>query len=385
MAINLLTDAKIKTAKPKEKKYLLRDGRGLWLIVYPSGLKSWCVFFKKNGKKTSKILGEYPTFSLNKARERHLYLKKYDFNDKSGDEEIFSESFEKWYENWRKSEKPAPKSEQNVLNRAKHHLLPAFGNKALYEIKRKDVIAFLVEKSQNGRQNLSTVLLIDIKRIFRHAIIRDICEASPAEYLNASEIVGEYKRTNRPAIADKTDLSALIAAINSLSLPVERYALQLMMLFATRTNELLNAKWCEFDFEQSLWRIPAERMKNRVEHIVPLARQAVEILQKLKEEVNAGEWLFFTPENYKEGLLLKALYKLGYKGKMCGHGFRTTFMVLFLEIETQYRERFEPVLEKHLAHTEPNATKRAYDRSKYMQERIEVMQRWADYLDTLRG
>lgn len=380
MAKNLLSDAKIKAAKPKKNRYGLCDGDGLWLMIYPTGRKAWHLFYNK----TSRLIGAYPVLSLCKAREEVLKFRKNLGSSQKSGGEVFSVSAEKWYEHWRLSEKPSPQTEKQVLRRLQQHMLPRWGKKALFEIKKSEVIEMLLFFASQSMHTTGKYVLMDLKRIFRHAINREVIEINPVEYIKSAEILGDYKKSQRPSITDIPALKRLICAIDTLASPLEKYALQLMAIFATRTKELLLAKWDEFDFLAKLWRIPAARMKGREDHVVPIPSQAEAILMKLKAEIQAGDWVFFNEANYNPKLLLNALYKLGYKGLMCGHGFRATFTTVFLEMEKVHRQKFEPVIEKHLAHTEPNATKRAYDRSKYLDDRIEMMEKWAAYLDSLK-
>ena len=156
------------------------------------------------------------------------------------------------------------------------------------------------------------------------------------------------------------------------------------MFIFVRTGELRGAEWTEFDFEAGLWRIPASRMKMRAAHLVPLARQTVELLQELEPLTGRNRYLFPNqshPERpMSENTLLYALYRMGYHGRATGHGFRSTASTILNEMGFK-----EDAIERQLAHGEPNKVRAAYNKAEYLPERIEMMQTWADYLDSLKS
>lgn len=380
MGINLLSDAKIRTAKPKEKRYGLNDGGGLWLLVHPSGTKSWHYLYSEKSKHKRFFIGEYPTFSLSDARERLLDRKRVLADIRLYGKEDFEEAATIWYESWVKSEEPTKKTEHLVRTRLNNHGFPSLGKKKLSEITTQSIIDLLLFIRGQGLHSIARTVLMDIKRIYRYAIKRNAVATSPAESIKALETLGKYKKGHHPAITEPHEFKKLICEIDGITDPLERLALQLVMLFASRTKELLASKWEQFDFENALWRLPASAMKGDDDHIVPLSFQAIELLKSLKKEVDAGEWLFFRNGTFDKNLLTRPLYRLGYKGKMCGHGFRSTFNTLLREVMKEDQH----VIQKQLAHKEVNAVTAAYDRAKYLEDRKIMMQNWADYIDNMR-
>ncbi len=377
---NILTDAKIAAASPKIHRYGLSDGGGLWLFVMPTGKKSWYAIICVGRKQYKKMIGEYPVVTLGEARKK-LPDEKRALSNRSLEIESFIDASQIWFEHWRKAQKPTPKTELTVWKRLVKHVFPTVGDDCIASLTLQDFRFIILEIEKQQLHSTARYVLIYVKKIYRYANIRGACTNNPVESLKASENLQKYKKSARPAITTPVGLKKLIADIDALSNPLQRLALQLMLIFFTRTKELLCAKWDEIDFEAKLWRIPAERMKASSDHVVPLPRQAIRLLEQIKDEVEAGEWVFYKSGNYNPNLLLNALYKMGYKGLMCGHGFRATFATLMRDLEKAQRSH----IEKQLAHKETNATVRAYDRAEYMRQRIEMMQVWADYLDELRS
>ncbi|MES2218400.1 MAG: tyrosine-type recombinase/integrase [Pseudomonadota bacterium] len=378
---NVLTDAKIEAALPKSNRYGLFDGGGLWLLIYPTGLKCWYVIVSVKKKEHKRKIGEYPVITLAEARKMLIKEKRSLLNLLANNhKETFIKASEIWLEHWRLAQKPTPKTEVTVWRRLVKHVFPDVGEIDITVLSLQDFRKIILEIEKQQLHSTARYVLIYCKKIYRYANLRGACTNNPVESLKASENLQNYKKSMRPAITSPIGLKKLIADIDALSNPLQRLALQLMLIFFTRTKELLCAKWDEFDFEAKVWRIPAERMKARSDHVVPLPRQAIRLLEQVSEKIYAREWVFFNNGNYNPNLLLSALYKMGYKGLMCGHGFRATFATLMRDLEKAERSH----IEKQLAHKETNATVRAYDRAEYMRQRRVMMQVWADYIDELR-
>ncbi len=384
MAKELLSDAKVRAAKARKKRYSLSDGGGLVIFINPGGKKSWHYTYCEKGRTYYECIGEYPLFSLSEGREIVKNRKRARLEGKIYGNETFKQAAIIWFDSWAAALKPASTTQLSVLSRLRLHMYPALEKKRLSEITKQDVMNILLSLKAQGLNATARNVLIDLKRIFMNAIDRGACEKSPAQTITAKEKLGSYTKGARPALTDPKKVAQLVHHIDTLPSSLEKYALQLMMIFATRTKELLLARWEDIDFSAKLWRIPAETMKGRKIHIVPLPHQAITLLKALKEEIKADEWVFFKNGKYNRNLLLNPLYRLGYKGKMSGHGFRATFETLLKEFEKEKRSQLAPVIEKQLAHNVQSATVRAYDRTEYIDDRIVLMQVWADHIDAMR-
>jgi integrase len=217
-------------------------------------------------------------------------------------------------------------------------------------------------------------------QIFRYAIAHGLAERNPASDIKPSDVLASRRKTNYARV-DSKELPALLRAIEAYQgTPVTRLAIKLLALTFVRTSELIDAKWDEFDLQAGQWRIPAERMKMRTEHIVPLSLQAIQILQILHGITGHSELLFPGERDHAKPLsnntILKALERMGYKGRMTGHGFRGLASTILHEQGFDHAH-----IELQLAHQERNAVSAAYNHATYIKQRAKMMQWWASYLD----
>ena len=264
------------------------------------------------------------------------------------------------------------------LRRYQRDLKPAFKNKLINEISINDVISFLKKFQQRGVIDISHRLLSDISQVFDYAIITNKLETNFCSKIRKALI---QKKVKGHACIVENDLPALLNAIciykNERS-EIIKYALKFISLTFVRANELLKAEWSEFDLKENIWTIPADRMKMKREHQVPLSRQALELLEQIKAYSNNHKYVFphyFYNKPLKSNRLIYALYNLGYKEKMTVHGFRA------LASSILNKNGFNPdAIEKQLAHEEVNRVRRAYNRADYFEIRVEMMQWWSDYL-----
>jgi integrase len=218
--------------------------------------------------------------------------------------------------------------------------------------------------------------------VFRYAIATGRADNDPAAPLRGT--FKAHKGRHFAALTKPSELGELLARIRDYDGSVlTRYGLSLLVYTFTRTTELRAAEWSEFDMDNATWVIPAERMKMRVSHHVPLSRQALRVLADVKALTGNSRWVFPNERNPRkpmsENTMLYALYRMGYHGRATGHGFRTSASTMLNEV-LRYNE---DVVERQLAHKESNKVREAYNRAKYLPERREMMQRWADYLDEL--
>lgn len=388
MAKHLLTDPQCKHATCEGKAIRkLPDGDGLYLWVTPDGAKRWRLRYWIAGKEKSLSLGVYPAISLKRARERCEEERKHLTEHKDPSAERKAEnrrkaladanSFEVVARSWYAKNGPtwAPKHAADVLRRLELNIFPHIGQRPIGEIDPPELLAVLEKIEARGATDLVHRVRGVCGQVFRFGVAKKLCTRDIAA--DVRDALAKHKKQHQLAISGR-ELPALlqaIAAYDQIGDKQTKLALQLLALTFVRTNELINATWDEFDFEKAQWCIPAHRMKMRLEHIVPLAPQTLAILDELKKL--SGGSRFILPGRSRDkpisnNTLLFALYRMGYKNKMTGHGFRAV-------ANTELREsgEFQPeVIEFQLAHKEG-----AYDRAKYLKQRKELMAWWADYLD----
>jgi integrase len=259
------------------------------------------------------------------------------------------------------------------------------GNVPVSDITAPRLLAAIRKIESRGAHEVAHRALQTCGQVFRYAIGTGRGERNPAAELKGTDTLMPVKRTHYAAL-DASELPDFLKALkeNEARLYLQtRYAIELLMLTFTRTGELINAKWSEFDLEGRVWTIPEERMKMGKSHIVPLSKQAVEVLKKLQAINGKRDWVFPNQTDSKKAMsnntILFALSRLGYKGRMTGHGFRALAMSTIKE-KLGYRHE---VVDRQLAHAPRNKVDAAYDRAKFLPERRKMMQQWADYIDSL--
>lgn len=395
-----LTNIQCKNAKPKEKPYRLAAGRGLYLEIMPNGSKYWRMKYriKADGRLKEKRIafGVYPEISLKDADEKCTDARKLlDQNldplaakkEAKRSAEINSEnSFEniarKWHDNFK--HKWSDRHATTMLRRLERDIFPEIGSMPITDIRPTHLIEALKKVQKRGAYEPAHRLRQYCTQIFRYAIIHELTDTNPAAEIGM--VLKPLVRSHYACLNIK-EIPELLSAIhfNNARLHTDtRLAMQLLMLTFVRTKELIEAKWDEFDLENAEWIIPSERMKMRNEHVVPLSRQAVAILKDLKERNEKWEWVFpghHSPRKHmSNNTILKGLERLGFKGRMTGHGFRALAMSTIKE-KLNYRHE---VIDRQLAHAPKSMVQRAYDRAQFLDERKKMMQEWADYIDGLR-
>jgi len=389
-----LTAKKIENAKPLPTPQRLWDAGGLYLEVAPAGGKWWRFKYRFGGKEKRLSLGTFPDVPIRDAREARDDARKLLAAGKDPSIErqtakrqtklAAANSFEaiarEWYE--RQSGIWTPGHASDVLRRLETNLFPELGTKPIAKIAAPALLAAIRAVESRGAHDLAHRMLGVAGQVFRYAVATGRCERDPSADLRGA--LTPHKPRHQAAVKPD-DLPALLRAIRTYrtigDLQTE-LALRLLCLTFVRTNELIGAQWSEFadlDGSAATWIIPAARMKMKAEHVVPLSRQAVEVLRELR--AIAGDSKFILPGRNRDkpisnNTLLFALYRLGYKGKMTGHGFRTVASSLLNE--AGYRP---DVIEHQLAHKEPNKVRSAYNRAEYLPERRKMMQQWADTVD----
>jgi len=391
----MLTDVACRQAKPREKDYKLPDRDGLYLLVKTSGTRLWRYDYRHAGKRKTLALGVYPEVSLTDAREELKAARKLVkagacpmearrraklVGDEAG---TFGAVFQEWYAKmaptWSATHAKA------IKGRFETDLLPHLGHVAMAEIDAPLLLAVLqkVEKRnalytvKRCRENAGT--------LFRYAIRTGRCRYDPSQDLRGA-FVGHVEK-HRPAIVDPDGVGELLRAIWFYAGSfVVRQAFRLSVLVALRPGEVRKLEWSEVCIEQREIRIPAEKMKMRSPHVVPLARQAIEILEETRELTGHGQYVFPSARHPRgdrpmsDAALTAALHRLGYQDQQSAHGFRSVFCSLLNETG-----RFNPdAIERQLAHQERDSVRAAYLHTQYLPERRRMMQFWADYVDELR-
>jgi integrase len=385
-----LSDAKARNAKPRARPYKISDGEGLFLVVMPSGSKYWRLRYFFAGKEKLLALGVYPEIALADARDRRAQARRVLAAGKDPAEAKkeskrlvalrSANSFEtiarEWHEK-RKHEWAAP-TITKTLGRLDRHVLPKLGPRPIAEINAPEVLAMLRTVEAKGTLETARRVMQMCGQIFMYAIATGRAERNPVPDLRGA--------LKTPVVAHRSFLNA-----NELPEYLEKLAaydgglqtklgLRLLLLTFVRTRELRAAQWNEINWDKAEWRIPAERMKMKELHIVPLSTQSIETLRDLQKHTGNREHLFpnqHSPATFmSENTMLYALYRMGYHSRATGHGFRSTASTILNEHGFR-----ADVIERQLAHSERNNVRAAYNHAQYLPERRVMMQWWADYLD----
>lgn len=388
-----LTDTVVRNAKPKAAPYKMADGEGMYLLVRPNGAKYWRLKYRFSGKEKVFALGVYPDVSLRVARVRRAEARKKLLHDIDPAEvrksnkraarlragNTFNAVALEWWElkksSWSEGHAEA------VKTRLERLLFPTLGHRSIAEIDAPELLDTLRAIERRDALELASKTRIVAGMVFRYAIQTGRAKGDPARDLRGALKTRETRHYARLTDGDLPEFLQKLDAYDGNTLT--KLALKLLALTFVRTAELRGARWSEFDFEKAEWRIPAERMKTRAQHLVPLSQQAMTVLEQLKPITGEREYLF--PNEHKprgmmsENTILFALYRMGYRGRATGHGFRATASTILNE------QGFKAdVIERQLAHKEPNKVRAAYDHSEHLPERRKMMQHWADYLDARR-
>ncbi|HBU6142452.1 TPA: integrase arm-type DNA-binding domain-containing protein [Klebsiella variicola] len=405
-----LTDIAVKNAKPSDKQIKLSDGKGLYLLVHPNGSKYWQAAYRFDGKQKVFSIGTYPAVSLAEARTSLLEMKsllasgidplqqKKAVKAEERGDFTFEAVARDWHKKMSVSELWIPQHSERILNSLINHLFPALGSKDITKLTTRDLLLPLRKIEVKGQHETASRLKQRITAIMRYAVQEDMITHNPANELGGTLITP--KRTHYPALELEQipDLLARIDAYNGRRLTV--LALKLTMLVFIRSSELRFARWPEIDFKNALWVIPPERdeienvrfsergSKMRIPHYVPLCKQAIKILEELKEisyDVSDGQGLIFIgSHDYRkpmsENTINKSLRLMGYDTQkdICGHGFRTMACSSLVESGIWT----EDAIERQMSHKEQNNVRAAYiHKAKHITQRRLMLQWWADYLD----
>lgn len=389
----VLTDKAVSLAKPHSKPYKLTDGNGLYLLVNATGSKLWRWKFRAAGKEKLMAMGAYPDVALTQARavrdaaRKQLAADVDPMAQRKADnlakavaaENSFEAVARQWWANW----KPA-RSEQHagqVMRRFDANVFPHIGARPVTQIEAPELVAMLKAIQARGAIDLAKRALQTSSQVFRYAIAHGLATRNPAADIRPSDVLPSRKKANLARI-DGKELPQLLRHIEGYQgAAITRLAMKLMALTFVRTTELIAAQWAEFDLDAAEWRIPAERMKMKTPHIVPLSAQAANVLRTLHLITGHGALVFPGERDHGKPMsnntILKALERMGYKGRMTGHGFRGVASTLLHEMGFDHQH-----IELQLAHQQRDEVSAAYNHALYLNQRAKLMQHWADYLDT---
>lgn len=383
----MLTDTQIRNAKPSDRPRKLFDTRGLYLHVMPNGGRYWRFNYRFNGKYKTLALGVYPDVPLAKARARLQEARQQldDGIDPSAEKQTSGKTFEtvarEWYAHWKsgRNERYA----HYVIARLEADIFPEIGSRPLTEISTSAFRNAVQKIERRGALDIAKRVLQNCGQIMRYAVANDLASRNPVADVKPADVLKPHKRRNYPRVGAK-ELPYLLHAIDTyVGSEHTRLALQLMALTFVRTSELIGARWSEFDMKAARWDIPAERMKMKTPHIVALSIQALAVLKRLKEISFDRELVFPGDVNPRKPMsnntLLFALYRMGYRGRMTGHGFRGVASTILHEQGWPHEH-----IELQLAHQERDDTSAAYNHALYLEPRAKMMQAWADHMDALR-
>lgn len=388
-----LTDTEIRKAKAKGEPYRISDGGGLYLLVTPPGGKLWRWKYRFDGREKLMSFGSYPDVPLSLARERHTEARKLlatgrdPMAERKAEKAAADDSFQSiarvWLEHWQDGK--SPRHAAYVKRRMEADILPCLGARPIAAIEAPELVAMAKAIEKRGARDIAKRALETTGQVFRYAIAHGYARRNPASEIRPSDILKSSRKVNYARV-DAKELPGLLRAIEVYQgTHVTRLALKLMALTFVRTSELIGATWAEFDLEAARWDIPAERMKMRTPHIVPLSKQALDVLDTLQTLTGKSDWLFpgdrSTKKPMSNNTILKALERMGYKGCMTGHGFRGLASTILHEQGHPHEH-----IELQLAHAPRNAVSAAYNHALYLEPRGKMMREWADFLEhTQRG
>ena len=372
-----LTELKVKNLKPKDKRYLVGDGQGLYIAVMPTGEKYWYYRTWKNGREHKYSLGRYPDVGLKQAREI-----KYSYRGRQKQTPaLLSAVAEDWYTT-RCVPADAKRTLRNKRSRLDRLVLPQFGGRDIKSITPRELTDYLQKVQKNRGIFIGYCVKNILSQIFQYALAAGLCEWNPAAQISGALIPRPESR-HYAVVRTEDEARKVLRDVDAYpGNAVVRLGLLLLAHTFVRPGEMRLAQWSELDLDGAEWRIPAERMNMGREHVVPLSPQALALFRQLRGIVNHPIWCFVLPRHdapIGASAFCLALKRLGYgKGRMTPHGFRGMASTLLNE------HGFAPdVIERQLAHIPGNTVRAAYNRAEYLDERRRMMDWWGNYLDGL--
>ncbi|RFC35302.1 MAG: Integrase [Candidatus Nitrotoga sp. SPKER] len=391
-----LTNVKCdRTVCPVDKPYIrLSDEKGMYLEITKAGGKYWRLKYRHGGKEKRLAFGVYPTISLAQARKARDQAREILANGddpaqlkrdaklsrKVNDANTFEGVARQWWEHWRGPK--SPRHADYVLRRLEADVFPALGPRPILSVTAPQLLAVAKAIEARGAVDIAKRSLQTCGQVMRFAVAHGLLERNPAADVKPSDALKQHKRVNYARL-DGREMPELLRKIEAYQgSAYTRLAMKLMALTFVRTGELIAARWTEFDLTAGQWRIPAERMKMRTPHIVPLSPQAVEVLQALQTIANGA--LVFPGERDQDkpmsnNTILKALERMGFKGRMTGHGFRGVASTILHEQGFGHH-----LIELQLAHQKRDAVSASYNHATHLADRLTMMHAWANHIDKMR-
>lgn len=386
-----LTDLNLRNLTTRDRPYKVADGNGLYVLVSPTGLRAWRWKYRFAGREKVLPLGSYPDVALAQARTARDDARKkmqagIDPAEERRDAKLAllaaqENSFEAvaraWHKVW--AEGKHARYAEDVMGRLERNVFPTVGHKPVAHIQPQDLVRMMERIQGRGANDIARRVRNTCSQIFRFAITRGLTSRNPAGEFKPSDVLPQRNSQNHARI-DESELPELLRKIEAYQgTPATRFAMKLLALTFVRTSELIEARWSEVDFDAAEWRVPAERMKMKRPHIVPLAPQAIHVLKTLQMNSGSSELLFPGDRDREKPMsnntILKALERMGYKGKMTGHGFRGLASTALYE-----RQFASDHIELQLAHVR-GKVRGAYDHSRQLPQRRKMMEFWADFLE----
>ena len=388
-----LNARQVDAAKPREKAYKLADGAGLYLEVVPSGSRYWRMKYRFNGKEKRMAFGVYPAVSLAQARALRDEAKKklaegIDPSFAKKEEKLvrdvqLNNTFQAVALEWHgtKVSRWSEGYASDIIEAFNKDIFPYIGQQPVNEIKPLVLLNVLRRMESRGATEKAKKVRQRCSEVFRYAIVTGRAEYNPAADLTSAMSGHESKHYPFLTVEELPDFFKALSGYTGSPLVV--LAARLLILTGVRTGELRGAFWSEFDLEKAVWEIPADRMKMKRPHLVPLSTQALEIVQQLK--VMSGQYPLVFPgrndprKTMSEASINQVFKRIGYTGKVTGHGFRHTMSTILHE------EGFNTAwIETQLAHVDKNAIRGTYNHAQYMEGRREMMQWYANYMAELQ-
>jgi len=386
-----LTDRKIKLEKPATKSKFLNDGGGLQLEIKPHGIKLWRYRCTINGKRTRLSLGEYPAVSLKAARQKRDELKTMiaqGIDPRIKEETLaakkvttYGDMVEKYLEHYRADRNE--KYWQGVESLFRRDVLPVIGKTPINEVDSRQIVMIVQAVQGRGAIESAKRLFTQMGKVFKFAIAHGECTRNPCGDIERSMVLQKPTGRNYPTITDPKEIGKLLYDIDHYTgWYMVRFGLLFLAYSAIRPGNVRLAEWSEIDWDNKQWVIPAAKMKTGKEHIVPLSRQMLEILQFAKHYATGGNYIFFSNRHKNSPMsdvtFSKALWRMGYGNEtIVPHGFRA----MFSTIANEHSGFGFEVIEAQLAHKIGSRVSQAYNRAKYLPQRKKMMQWWADWLE----
>jgi integrase len=390
-----LTDVSVRNAESRDKPYRLTDSNKLSLIIYPNGVKSWRLRYRRNGKETMLSLGNYPTISLRDARTKRdeinlLLSRSIDPLESRRQTTKRSENENRTLASictaWIEERRPPVWSEAYYAYTDKfiqRNITPKLGHLPIETISPLQILAILKDVEKQGKHATAHRIYNICSQLCRYAVANGWIPSDPCRDLQNA--LAPVPTKNRAAIISPIEVGRMLLRFDNYKGTASvKYALKIAPLVFLRPSELVQAKWDEIDFIADEWRIPASRMKMKEYHIVPISNQTKLRLLSLFGITGQGKYLFPRTNEHDKSIhrvtINRAIRNMGYSSEeLCAHGLRATASTLLNELG--WREDF---IERQLAHAPRNKIRAIYNRASYLPERRKMMQAWADYLDTLR-